>query len=162
MLRYRNLNLPFAAKSVELKGVEKRYWYKLLLSDVVNTHKAYNPQYIMLNMCLCLLQVGVRSKMAEWITELVFGTGDSFHLCTLQFRISSIILVLPSGTLSQTPDLENFASVSQSLKHVINLARQSGRSHRNKLHCRRLPPSFTCGTSVIKYSYKLYATRPNN
>jgi len=29
---------------------------------VVDIHKAYNPLYIMLNMCLCLLRVKVLSK----------------------------------------------------------------------------------------------------
>jgi len=34
------------------------------------------------------------------------------------------IMVLPSGTLSRTTDIENFASACQSSKHVVNLAWQ--------------------------------------
>jgi len=54
--------------------------------------------------------------------------------------------LLPSGTLSQTPDLENFASAHRSSKRVINLARQGGSSERDKLDRRRstqltIPPS---------------------
>ena len=62
-------------------------------------------------------------------------------------RISPKIRILPSWTLSQTPDLpENSASACRSSKRVINLARQGGRSERDKLDCRRstkltIPPS---------------------
>jgi len=45
-------------------------------------------------------------------------------LCCKEIQVSSKIRVLPRGTLSQTPDLENFASAYRSLKWVINLARQ--------------------------------------
>jgi len=40
----------------------------------------------MLNICLCLLQVGVLLKTAEWITELVFDMGASFHLSLTVFE----------------------------------------------------------------------------
>ena len=48
--------------------------------------------------------------------------------------------------MSQTPDLENFASVYRSSKHVIDLARQGGRSELDNLDRRRstnltIPPS---------------------
>jgi len=39
--------------------------------------------------------------------------------------------LFPSETLSQTPDLENFATAYRSSKHVIDLARQAGRSARD-------------------------------
>ena len=52
--------------------VTEKCW-EMILRKVVDTHKAYNPQYIMLNKCL--LQVGVLLKMAEWITEPVFCMG---------------------------------------------------------------------------------------
>jgi len=53
--------------------------------------------------------------------ELVFGvwTVDSFqHIlhCFKEIRVSAKIRVLPSGTLSKTPDLENFASAYRSSK----------------------------------------------
>ena len=54
-----------------------------------------------------------------------FGMGASFHLSYTvlkEIRVYSKIRVLPSGTLSQTPDLENFASVYRLSKRVINLA----------------------------------------
>jgi len=55
-------------------------------------------------------------------------------------------MALPSGTLSQTPNLENSASTYQSSKRVINLAREGGRSERDRLDRRRsakltIPPS---------------------
>jgi len=40
----------------------------------------------------------------------------------VKFGLSSKIRVLPYGTLPQTPDLENVASVYRSLKRVINTA----------------------------------------
>jgi len=54
-----------------------------------------------------------------------FGMGASFHLSYTvlkEIRVYSKIRVLPSGTLPQTPDLENFASVYRLSKRVINLA----------------------------------------
>ena len=69
------------------------------------------------------------------------------HCVWKKFHISSKIVVLP-GALSQTPDIENFASACQSLKCFVNLAWQSGHSQRDKLHCHRsnkfiigLPPT---------------------
>ena len=50
------------------------------------------------------------------------------HCVQKKFRICSKIMVLPSGTLSQTPDIENFALACQSVRLVISLAQQSGRS----------------------------------
>ena len=41
---------------------------------VVYTHEACNPSYIMLDVCLCLLQVCVLSELAEQ----VFGAGIPF------------------------------------------------------------------------------------
>ena len=47
---------------------------------------------------------------------LVFGTEASFHLrptlCYKEIWVSPKIRVRPSGTLSQTLDLENFATAS--------------------------------------------------
>ena len=44
--------------------------------------------------------------------ELVFGMAASFHLHYVKRKFGySKIRVLPSGNLSLTPDLENFASV---------------------------------------------------
>ena len=45
--------------------------------------------------------------------------------------------VLPSGTLFQTPDLDNFASAYRSSKSLIDLARQGRRSERDQLDHRR-------------------------
>ena len=47
-------------------------------------------------------------------TELVYGTGPK--LCYKEIRISPKIRVLPCGTLPQTLDLENFATISRSTK----------------------------------------------
>ena len=63
-----------------------------------------------MSVCLCLSQVGV-IEMDERI-ELVWGMGAFFHLSYTVFygnSGNSKIMVLPSGTLSQTVDLENIA-----------------------------------------------------
>ena len=51
--------------------------------------------------------------------------------------MSPKIRVLPFDNSSKTPDLENFASTCRSSKRVIDLARQGGRSERDKLGRRR-------------------------
>ena len=65
--------------------------------------------------------------MAERI-ELGVGMGASFHPSYSVVNGNSGIFkkrrALPSGTLSQTPDLENFASVYRPLKRVVDLARE--------------------------------------
>ena len=79
---------------------------------------------------VCLSQVRSFIKMAEWIEQL-FGKDASFHLfytVLKEIQVSpKITSVLPSVTLSQTLDLENFASAYWPSKHVINLAQQGGR-----------------------------------
>jgi len=45
-------------------------------------------------------------------------------LCEKEIQLSPKIRALPSGTLSKTPDLENFAMAYQSSKRVINLAQE--------------------------------------
>jgi len=61
--------------------------------------------------------------------ELVFGTELPSAFATLgykEIRISRKTTILPSGTLSQTPDSkENFASAYRSSKRVVDLARES-------------------------------------
>jgi len=53
-------------------------------------------------------------------------------------QVSTKISVLPSGTLSQNTDLENFATAYRSSKRAVNLARQRRRrSERDKLDRRR-------------------------
>jgi len=74
--------------------------------------------------CLCLSQVGVLSKRAEQIW-LVFGMGTFSTYPTTGYKeiqVPSKIRVLPSRTLLQTLDLENFATAYRPSKCVINLA----------------------------------------
>ena len=55
-----------------------------------------------------------------------------------EIQVSTEISVLPSGTFSQTPDLETVATAYRSSKRVINLARDRlRRSDRDKLDSRR-------------------------
>jgi len=88
---------------------------------------------------VCLSQVGVLSNRINesrwfWAREL----PSTFPiLCYGEIQVSPKIKVLPSGTLSQTPVLENFASECRALKRVVDLARQGGRSERDKLDCCR-------------------------
>ena len=53
-----------------------------------------------------------------------------------EIRVSPKLMVLPSGTLTQTLDLENFATAYRSSKCVIDLG---GSSQRDKLDHRRSP-----------------------
>ena len=68
----------------------------------------------------CSIEMGGR-------IELVFACRLLSIYHTLYFKeiqISTEVRVLPSGTLSQTPDLENFASAYRFSKRVINLDRE--------------------------------------
>jgi len=103
------------------------------------------------------LSVSVTSRCSietdGWI-KLIFGTEASFDLstyptlCCKEINVSTNITVLPSGTLSLTPDLNSFATARRSSKRVIN---KGGRSEHDKLDRRRsaeltIPPS-TAGLS---------------
>ena len=62
--------------------------------------------------CLCVRQAGVVSKrLAE---SSSFWHGGFLPLCYKEIRESPIFRAFPSGTLSQTSDLENFATASLS------------------------------------------------
>jgi len=78
--------------------------------------------------CLCLSVTSRCSVEMDGRIELVFGVYRLLStypsLCYKEIQVSTKINVLPSGTLSQIPDLENFASAYRSSKCVINLARE--------------------------------------
>ena len=79
------------------------------------------------SVCVCLSQLGVLSKLLDesgWF--LVWELSTYPTLCCKEIRVSSEIRVLPSGTLFQTLDLENFATAYRSSKRVINFAREKG------------------------------------
>jgi len=81
---------------------------------------------IALCLCLsvCLPQVGILSKWMDgssWFWHIwLLSTYPT--LCCKKVQVSTKITVLPFGTLSKTPDLENFASAYRSSKRVIDLA----------------------------------------
>jgi len=61
--------------------------------------------------CLCLSVTSRSSAETDERIELVFGMGASFHPSYTvkgKFGYLQKISVLHSGTLSQTPDLENY------------------------------------------------------
>jgi len=64
----------------------------------------------------CPSQAGVVSKRLDESSWVFFGMEASFHLSFTckEISVSSKISVLPSGTSSQTPDIENFATASRS------------------------------------------------
>ena len=74
---------------------------------------------------VCLSQVGVLSKWVDgsswFLAHRLLSTRPT--PCFKEIHLSTKIRVLPSGTLSQTPDLENFAMAYRSSKSVIDLAR---------------------------------------
>jgi len=88
--------------------------------------------------CVCLsVTVGVLWKLMKELS-LFWARELSFILSyTVLKRNSPKIRVLPSGTLFQSSDLENVASAYRLSKRVIDLARRSGRSERDKLDRRR-------------------------
>ena len=101
-------------------------------------------------LCLCLVSVTSRYSVERveriglvlaWELLFTFPT-----LCSKEIQVPSKIRLLPSGTLLQTLDVEDFATACRSSKRVINLAREGGRSERDKLRRRRsakliIPPS---------------------
>ena len=81
---------------------------------------SYGP----VSVSLCMPQVGVLSKR---INESGWFFWHGSFLPTLsckEIQVPSKIKVLPSGTLLQTLDLENFATAYRSSKRVVNLARE--------------------------------------
>jgi len=76
--------------------------------------------------CLCVRQAGVVSKrLAE---SSSFWHGGFLPLCYKEIRESPIFRAFPSGTLSQTSDLENFATASLSSCQWDNDIRRRRRS----------------------------------
>ena len=80
------------------------------------------------SVCLsvCLSQVGVLSKWMDgssWFSacRLLLTSSTQYYK---EIQVATKIRVLPSGTLSKTPDLHNFASAYRSSKLVIDLARE--------------------------------------
>jgi len=102
-----------------MKYVSKKVGTKKL-NYYASTGTSYGPVSVCLY--LCLSQVGVLSKrMNESSWFLVWELPSTYPaLCEKEILVSLKIRVLPSGTLSQTPDLENFATAYRSLKHVID------------------------------------------
>ena len=105
-------------------------WPRFFASTAISSSSAIRTQTV----------AGILSKLMNesiW----VFGTGTSFHPSYTVLKGNSgisKITVLPSGSLSQTPDLENFATAQRSSKRVINLARERWRRpERDKLDRRR-------------------------
>ena len=80
--------------------------------------RLYDPVYLCLSVCVCVC-LNQPSWFLAWELHSTLPT-----LCFKEIKVSPKIRVLPSGTLPQTLDLENFATMSQSLKCVINLARE--------------------------------------
>ena len=78
------------------------------------------------SVCVCLSQVGVLSKrLSETSWFLAWELPSThFHYTVLKGNSGiSKIRVFPCGTLTQTPDLENFASVYRPSKRIIDFWR---------------------------------------
>jgi len=77
---------------------------------------------------VCMSVTSRSSIKTDERIELVFGMGASFHPSYTVLKgnlgVSKNLWLLPSGNLSQNPDLENFASVYRSSKHVIDFAQE--------------------------------------
>jgi len=133
---YRNLDLPFAINWKMLRNdINKNYccvWrycrYPQGLQSII--HHAKHASVPITSRC---------SVEDGWMNYCSSFRHRSYcTLCQKKFQISSEIMVFPSRTLSQTPNIENFALACRSLKCVINVARKSGCCHSaltDKLHC---------------------------
>jgi len=108
-------------------------------------------------MALCLYVTSRCSIEMDELIELVFVMAASFQLsCTVSKGNSgpTKLRAFPSENLSQTLNLENFASAYRSLKCVIHLARQRGCSESDKLDwCQstKLTVPLTSDTQLLVY-----------
>jgi len=79
------------------------------------------------SVCLRLSQVGVLSKRmneSRWVFFARVLPSTYTTLCYKEIQVPSKIRLLPSRSLLQTLDSENFATVYRSSKRAINLARE--------------------------------------
>jgi len=81
---------------------------------------------VCVSVCLCP-SVTSRSSIeaVERIELLVLDNGHGIFLLHCVKRNFEKMKVLPSGNLSKTADLENFASTYRSSKRVVDMARES-------------------------------------
>ena len=95
--------------------------------------------------------------------ELVFGMKASFYLCCKEIRVSPEIRVLPSGTLSETPDLDNFATESRSRCRLnetqCSVLRFSGHEQRRSDKAKRSSRHATPRKAVTCTGYVAYVIR---
>ena len=112
------------------------------------------------SVCVCRLpQVGVLSKRIELIFFAQGLPSTDPTLCYGEIQVSTKLRVLPFGTSSWIPDLENFATAYRSSKRVINLARQ----RRTLVVTRRsaakvaLPLELRRSTAVVYHSDRLHS-----
>ena len=103
--------------------------YEVQQLDVLSVfypHDAMLARIVAMALCLCLSQVSVLSKWMDgsswFLASRLLSTYPT--LCYKEIQVYTKIRVFPTGTLSQTPDLENFASVYRLWKRVIDLAQE--------------------------------------
>jgi len=97
---------------------------------------------VCLSVCLCQSQVGVLSKRLcesswylawEFLSTSLTDTALKGNSDISKNNGSSV----PSGTLFQTPNLDNFASANRLSRPVIDLVDEGGRPELHKLDRRR-------------------------
>jgi len=81
---------------------------------------------VCLSVCVCHKSVFCRNGWTNWAG---FWHGSFFPpilhcMCYKEIHVSSKIGALPSGTLFQTLDLDNFTTACRSSKRVINFPRE--------------------------------------
>ena len=117
-------NIKITCKKVEKRAVNKKSFYFL----PARRYDSFGPVSVCgcLRLFLCRSQVGVLSKrMNESGWFLAWELPSTYPtLCFKEIQVPSKTRVLPSGTLLQTLDFENFAAAYRSSKRVINLARE--------------------------------------
>ena len=102
-------------------------WYCLLVAFLpAQRHASMGTSYGPVSVGLCLSQVGILLKQMNELSCFFVRKlpSTSPALCLNRNSGISKNKGTPSGTQSETPDLENFVMAYRSSKHVIDFARQ--------------------------------------
>ena len=115
--------------------------------------RLYDPVSLCLSVCVCVY-LNQPSWFLAWELHSTLPT-----LCFKEIQVSPKIRVLPSGTLPQTLDLENFAMAYRSSKRVVTLNIRPIRVAYDWPLCKYMTSStkpevrYVYGTKVCRYNW---------
>jgi len=113
----------FGDSSLDFYGADKQTdcWTnrQTLLNSIIFAARRYASAVYAVVVCRPSVRHNPVFYRNNWTNRAGFGMEASFHLgyptlCYKEIWVSPKIRALPSGTLSQTPNLENFATASRS------------------------------------------------